>query len=123
MSTRACYTFRCRDARDVFHVYKHHDGYPRWALQFIQNTFTGGKAWPLPRFEADEAAAAFVVANKSGPGGVRLSHGPDTHPDIEYQYLVEVEDGAVQVEVREAGGPTLYTGTLAGALLKWEVPS
>jgi hypothetical protein len=61
MSTRACYTFR--SDQESFHVYKHSDGYPSGAAEWIEAALQ--YAWPLPRFEADEFAAAFVAANKS----------------------------------------------------------
>ena len=88
MSTRAVYTFT--DNRNVFHVYKHHDGYPMEAARSILAALP--LAWPLPRFEPDEFAAAFVAANKSQPGGVRLCPSgtfAEIAPlDVEYHYIV-----------------------------------
>ncbi len=46
----------------VVTVYKHRDGYPSGAAQAIEAALPC--AWPLPRFEPDEFAAAFVRANK-----------------------------------------------------------
>jgi hypothetical protein len=43
-------------------IYKHSDGYPEGAVCWITRALEF--AWPLPRFEADEFAAAFVAANK-----------------------------------------------------------
>lgn len=69
MSTRACYRFieptdGCfPSAAPVVTVYKHSDGYPSGAAQWIEAALE--YAWPLPRFEADDFAAAFVAANKS----------------------------------------------------------
>ena len=60
MSTRAVYTFR--DARNDFHIYKHCDGYPSGAAEWIRLALDF--AWDLPRFEASEFSAAFVAANK-----------------------------------------------------------
>jgi len=60
MSTRAAYTFQ--DDQTTVHVYKHHDGYPTGAADAINNALC--YAWPLPRFEADDFAAAFVAGNK-----------------------------------------------------------
>lgn len=90
MSTRAVYSFK--DQYDTHHVYKHYDGYPSGACGFIENAKS--KAWHLPRFEADEFAAAFVAANKEGSfgGDVRLTKGPSKHSDIEYQYLVTFDE-------------------------------
>ena len=95
MSTRAVYTFK--DANDEHHVYKHHDGYPEGAMQFIRKTIHN--AWPLPRFEADEFAAAFIAANKGNAGGVRLTKGPESHGDLDYRYEVKMKDGSLHVKI------------------------
>lgn len=69
MGTRAIYIFE--DEHEEVHVYKHYDNYPQGAVDFIENAKEF--AWGLPRFEADEFAAAFVAANKNRKGGeVRL---------------------------------------------------
>lgn len=105
MSTRAVYTFR--DADSEFHVYKHHDGYPTGAAQWIETALK--LAWPLPRFEADEFAAAFIAANKDGGGGVRLLPSGKAQDvasrDIEYRY--EIGPGNSQ-ELRVIGYATDY---------------
>jgi hypothetical protein len=64
MSTRACYRFIDPDPAnpEVVTVYKHSDGYPEGAVCWITRALD--HAWRLPRFEADEFAAAFVAANK-----------------------------------------------------------
>jgi hypothetical protein len=66
MSTRACYRFipenGPNDFPGVVTVYKHRDGYPKGAARAIEAAIP--YAFPLPRFEADEFAAAFVRANK-----------------------------------------------------------
>jgi GNAT superfamily N-acetyltransferase len=62
------YTFIGRDGRkrEQYHVYKHHDGYPingtSGAVFWLKAALN--YAWPLPRYEADDFAAAFVAANK-----------------------------------------------------------
>jgi hypothetical protein len=63
MSTRALYTFKGDEGS--FNVYKHHDGYPSGAAQTLK-TAIDWFAWQLPRFEADEFAAAFCAAGKIG---------------------------------------------------------
>ena len=67
MSTRACYRFISPEGPDswagVVTVYKHSDGYPEGAARWIEAALE--YAWPLPRFENDDFAAAFVAANKS----------------------------------------------------------
>jgi acylphosphatase len=69
MSTRATYTFRDNSGNSLdggpIHVYKHHDGYPTGAAQWIEAALD--HAWSLPRFEASDFAAAFVAANKPSP--------------------------------------------------------
>jgi hypothetical protein len=84
MGTRAVYTFL--DDRGTHHVYKHWDGYPEGALQFI--SFAKEKAWPLPRYEADEFATAFISANKEASGDLRLTEHWNKHGDLEYRYEV-----------------------------------
>jgi hypothetical protein len=61
MSTRGFYTFK--DRNGTFNVYRHSDNYPTGAAEALRNALWF--AFPLPRFEADEFAAAFVAANKS----------------------------------------------------------
>jgi hypothetical protein len=95
MSTRAVYTFR--DNHGQHSVYKHYDGYPTEALGFIENA--PARAWPLPRFEADEFAAAFVAANKTGAGNVYLTTGPEAHADLAYRYEITCRGAALRVEV------------------------
>jgi hypothetical protein len=95
MGTRAVYTFIDEDERHS--VFKHWDGYPRWACRFIANALA--LAWPLPRFEADEFAAAFVATNKKQGGDVRLTSGPDAHGDLSYAYEIRCCDGRLHVRI------------------------
>jgi hypothetical protein len=95
MGTRAVYTFIDVDHR--YSVYKHWDGYPRWGCQFIAKALP--LAWPLPRFEADEFAAAFVAANKNEAGDVRLTCGPQVHGDLAYTYEVRCQDGQLHLRI------------------------
>lgn len=60
MSTRAIYIFRGHD--EQYTVYKHHDGYLSGAAECL--TVARRLSWCAPRFEPDEAAAAFVAAAK-----------------------------------------------------------
>lgn len=104
MSTRALYTFK--DENGEYHVYKHSDGYPEWALKFIDNARE--KAWPLPRFEADDFAAAFVAANKDGGGGIRLTTGKTwdkaISSDCEYHYVIRAKAGRIIVAAYSVTG-------------------
>ena len=76
MGTRAVYFFNDmfregKDSINIYGVYKHYDNYPKGAAYHIEAA--KDYAWRLPRFEADEFAAAFVAANKNKSGGeVRL---------------------------------------------------
>lgn len=102
MSTRATYEFK--DERGSHVVYKHWDGYPEGAREFISNALP--YAWPLPRFEADEFAAAFIAGNKvKGRGGdLRLTAGRDRHGDTEYHYVVTLGVNGLHVEQWEPDG-------------------
>jgi hypothetical protein len=111
MSTRAVYTFKAKNERE-YHIYKHHDGYPRCAFGFIYNALKF--AWPLPRFEACEFAAAFVAGNKAPRGGdVYLTTSFDDHGDLSYRYEIEFQDGKLFITAYEAES---YTET--GAVFK-----
>jgi hypothetical protein len=99
MGTRAVYTFIDTDERHS--VFKHWDGYPRWACRFIAHALP--LAWPLPRFEADEFAAAFVAANKKEAGNVRLTSGPDAHGDLSYSYEIRCQDERLHVRIFRVG--------------------
>ena len=94
MGTRAIYQFQDNDG-DECYVYKHYDNYPQGAVHFIEEAKS--MAWPFPRYEADEFAAAFVAANKNKNGGeVRLiSHHfkdedeiLDAHSWCDYHYVI-----------------------------------
>jgi hypothetical protein len=99
MGTRAVYTFI--DEFDRHSVFKHWDGYPRSACQCIVNALA--LAWPLPRFEADEFAAAFVAANKKGAGDIRLTSGPEVHGDLAFTYETSCQGGRLHVRINQAG--------------------
>jgi len=84
MSTRAIYTFK--GFGEAYHVFKHHDGYPTGAAQWIKNALA--YAWELPRYEPDEFAAAFVAGNKPDAGGVRLAKSRTASSDVEFGYTI-----------------------------------
>jgi len=127
MSTRGLYTFIDNDGQ--YHVYVHSDNYPdgeHGGVNKINRTLA--KAWPLPRFEADEFATAFIATVKDGPGGVRLTLGETWQKaapaDIEYHYVVSMKGSALYVEVYSTNcweKPTqklVKKGTL-GTVLTW----
>jgi hypothetical protein len=113
MGTRAVYTFI--DAGSRRSVYKHWDGYPAWACRFIANALS--LAWPLPRFEADEFAAAFVAANKKEAGNVYLTSGPEAHGDLAYRYEIRCPGGRLHVRIYRGAGenPPLFEGAIEDA--------
>jgi hypothetical protein len=124
MSTRALYTIIDADTKarpatqtryglqpavkaskgDAWNLYIHGDGYPTGAADYV--TAALGYAWNLPRFEADEFAAALCAAAKSyipdqkkqyGEGGGNARFMPQGKPlavasrhcaDIQYRYEI-----------------------------------
>jgi len=105
MSTNAVYffddTFRNdRGTTNICAVYKQYDNYPQGAAYHIEAA--KDYAWRLPRFEADEFAAAFVAANKNPKGGeVRLiplfEHTSqrqvmEDYPSCEYYYKITYDE-------------------------------
>ena len=89
MSTRAVYTFK--DDIGTFHVYKHLDGYPEGAIDFIKAAFEAES----PRCEASDLAVSFIVANKRPKSSTQLTPHYDEHKDLEYRYEItkdETED-------------------------------
>ena len=94
MSTRAVYTFK--DDNERFSVYKHHDGYPEGAQEFINKA--RALAWPGQRFEAADFSAAFVAANKDGGGGVCLTKDHKAHGDLSYRYEISQRMGVLWVD-------------------------
>jgi hypothetical protein len=103
MSTRAVYTFK--GFGETYHVYKHHDGYPTGAAEFLSKAVEA--AWPAPRYEPDEFAAAFVAANRTSPGGVRLTASRMQAKDVEYGYTVYPLDNKTRAKF-----PQLKAGAL-----------
>lgn len=100
MGTRAVYSF-FDDRNDVFHVYKHWDNYPTGAAESLTKAVAA--AWDQPRYEHDEFGAAFIAANKKEQGGVRLTHRPENHCDIEYIYEVsQARNGQMILRAFEA---------------------
>lgn len=86
MGTRGVYTFKEKGV--LFHVYSHWDNYPTGGAQKLQLTLTSGKAWTLPRYEADEFAAAFIATNKNTSGNIRLQKGRTSATDVEFGYTI-----------------------------------
>ena len=68
----------------TYTIYKHWSGYPTGMQIMIEKAL--GLAWELPRFEADEFAASFVAANKTGSGDVRLVN-PDEANKMHFDFV------------------------------------
>lgn len=94
MGTPAIITFRDDDG--AYSIYQQYDGYPKDVAASIEAA--KNYAWPLPRFEPEEFAAAYVRANKVRGGGIYLTH-PGEYDDIEYIYVVTLKDGELWVEL------------------------
>ena len=71
-------------------VYKHSDGAVCWINKALEH------AWPLPRFEADEFAAAFVAANKPSVKNRHMDYiakaERETDPERKLHLLKAAED-------------------------------
>ena len=80
----------------TYTIYKHWDGYPSGVQSMIEDALK--IAWPLPRFEADEFAASFVAANKTGSGDVRLVN-PDDKIWFDFVYVIRHMEGSDKLNV------------------------
>lgn len=112
MSTRATFTFVDNIGTEVT-IYKHYYGYPLGAAIALHKTIQSGLAWPGGRFEADEFAAAFVAANKDGPGGIRIFQRWDQALDIKWHYRIVSNPFGKRpliVQVFQIVGDNPYTG-------------
>lgn len=126
MGTRSVFTFK--DGYRIARVYQHWDGYPSGAVDAIRAALS--KAWPLPRYEPDEFASAFITANKSGAGNYRVIgsvvQAPETFLkpyefafDIEYSYLIEPGDD-LMITAYEIGADGEEVQIFKGSLSEME---
>jgi len=86
------------DDDGTYAIYKHWNGHPKGVKPMIERALE--LAWQLPRFEADEFAAAFVAANKPNRGDVRLVN-PDRY-DLtwfDYVYVIRHMEGSDKLNV------------------------
>lgn len=103
MSTRT--TIKIYDQYDELYIYRHMDGYPDGG-HGVPATLKEAcaYAWPLPRFEAGDFAAALVCAwKREGGGNIYLTNGHQCHVDTEYQYNLTAKDGRLWVGVQAVG--------------------
>lgn len=122
MGTRAVYFFYDENFQDFYGVYKHYDNYPSGAASHIEAAKE--YAWALPRFEADEFAAAFVAANKNPKGGECRLIGLFNHNSVpsvmeeqsccDYFYYVNYskKDEDLKVEILERHDDELLEETI-----------
>lgn len=119
MATRAIYHFRDDQDKETYRVYKHWDNYPSGAYECITKALE--HAWPLPRFEANEFACAFIAGNKEGGGGLRLVPHGVTDMGQDYDYYIScsgnlfapLSELIIQFEdCDENGEPVHFKGTL-----------
>jgi hypothetical protein len=96
MGTRAIYTFEDGDTER--HIFVHYDGYPTGAASYFKQWLDTNYSWALPRFEANEAAAGFVAAIKTGPGNVRICAARFDYCDVEFGYRMTTKDGVLHVQ-------------------------
>jgi hypothetical protein len=116
MATRAIYVFK--DSYSSYAVYKHWDGYPSQALEFIQNALT--KAYKLPRFDPSEFACAFIAANKEAEGDFHLVHYWDLMKNSageEFTYIVTIKNNELWIKYKDWNTGTIHEGTIEGLRL------
>jgi hypothetical protein len=98
MSTQA--NIVVKDQYEAILLYRHWDGYPDSEGGVIAGLPAALEfAWPLPRMEASDMAAAIVRAwKKPGGGGIYIDGTADgkktLHGDIEYLYVVTPDEAA-----------------------------
>ena len=95
MSTRAVYTFISKNdwgLKEV-HIYKHHDGYPTGAIEFIDNATRGYASTDIP--QRDTLVANFIIENRVH-GLIEITSHWKHHGDLEYRYEIE-EDLTIRI--------------------------
>lgn len=79
------------DGSKRIQIYRHQDGYPEGVLPDLFKALE--YAWDLPRFEADDFAAAIVRAWKERGGDIYIDGSPKAwemiHGDVEYVYIIK----------------------------------
>lgn len=106
MSTRC--NIIVKDDFDAIQLYRHCDGYPDSEHGVINDLKKAlDYAWPLPRMEAADLAAAIVAAWKKNSGNIYIDGTakiPETlHGDIEYCYTIKPDknEGKWRVKCRK----------------------
>ena len=92
MSTRC--NLIIEDAFDRIQLYRHGDGYPNGSCGVLATLEQAlPYAWPIPRFEANDFAAATIRAWKNKGGGYVYIDGSPRgwemiHEDVEWVYVI-----------------------------------
>ena len=95
MTTRAVYTFVSKSKYGLkeVHVYKHHDGYPQGAIDFITNAFIVKDKEDFKDYRDDTSFRDRLVVgffvNNIGHGHMELTTSWKDHGDLEYRYEIE----------------------------------
>ena len=102
MSTRS--NIIVEDKHNRIQLYRHWDGYPSGVLPELEIALL--YAWQLPRFEAQDFAAAIVRGWKQeGGGNIYIDGSPQgwelIHGDVEWVYLIKPQ----KVKTKESRQP------------------
>jgi len=119
MSTSA--TITITDNHETFHIYRHCDGNPSSVITDLIKAKTF--AWPLPRFEASDFAAAIVAAMKQEGGGqIYLSQEAALY-EVDYHYIITLSDQKYHLSVididRYESHSMIFDGTFDAAMNKF----
>lgn len=110
MSTRA--NLIINDEHDTIQLYRHSDGYPEGKYGVLEELKKALPfAWPTPRMEATDFAAAIVRAWKESGGNIHIDgiaelditgrpRGGTLHGDIDYFYVITPSKAAEKWEVK-----------------------
>ena len=82
-----------QDDYNRIQLYRHWDGYPAGVIPDLASALQ--YAWELPRFEAQDFAAAIVRAWKDAGGNIYIDGNPKAfemvHGDTEYVYVIKFD--------------------------------
>lgn len=97
MSTRAVYTFKTNsewDSSEV-HIYKHHDGYPKGGLTWIQEAYLYYRDNEAVKHlqTRDALATSFLLSLNKGEkyGGCEITEHHKAHGDLEFRYEIKAK--------------------------------
>ena len=131
MSTRAVYTFVKKGKYGLknIHVYKHHDGYPQGAIEFIANAINPIRSLDtfnhsLIHEEGDLNTRDMLVSNfltqNQKNGMMEITSDWKDHGDLEYRYEI-FEDFTIKMYKidRVYYSNIIFEGTLVDAISKY----